>query len=107
MVENLKIRKFKVAVRDLKNKITGQQELIDEYYAITHKIATTSDNTPSGTARKSQLMEAYKTLDETTYTPTDFGFTIGGFNPYSASKRAVKAKVELGRKLLAQLGLQR
>lgn len=107
MAENLKVRNFKKAIRDLKNKITGQQELIDEYNAITMKIAKASDKEPSKTARKAQLQKAYETLDETTYKSTDIGFEIGGFNPYHASKRAVKAKVELGRKLLAHLGLEK
>ncbi len=107
MVENYQLRKLRIAVRDLKNKITGKQELIEEYYVITHKITTASDNTPSGTERKLRLMEAYNTLSETTYAPADFGFTIDGFDPYRASKRAVKKKVELGRKLLVRLGLQR
>ncbi|MBQ0013357.1 MAG: hypothetical protein KBS86_02190 [Proteobacteria bacterium] len=107
MVENLKLRQFKIAIRDLKNKATGQQKLIDEYNAIAHKIAVASDKEPTKTARKAQLQEAFRILDETTYKTTDSGFEMDGFNPYTASKSVVKAKVELGRKLLNNLGLER
>lgn len=104
MAENLKVRNFKRAIRDLKNKITGQQELIDEYNVITAKIAKASSKEPGKTARKAELLEAYHILEEDKFISEE---EQSSFNPYTASKRTVKAKVELGRNLLNQLGLEK
>lgn len=113
MADNSKARQFRIAIRDIKNKITGKQPLINEYETATVKLAKAADQAPKNSDLKRQLLEALdklydgEALKKTSY---DDGMTfVGGseFNPYDVKKDALKKKVEMSRMFLKKFGLQK
>lgn len=88
-------RSISLKIRDLKNRITGKDKVIEEYNKTMHKIATLSDNEKNPEVKK-QLMDLYQTVTEEEWVKSDTGgMAICDYNPYKGSKKETREKIEM------------
>ncbi len=96
-----------LALRNGINKLTGKQDLITEYEQATHIITRKLDRMNPG-AVKDKLMDEFHKITEETYESDGKGnMNISGFNQYKTSKKNLKQKIELTKKLIQQMKAER
>ncbi len=105
--EELKL-KFKaplLALRDLGHKITGNDELIEQYNNIIMTLARAADEAEKDSSRKATLLNALYKLEDSSLIGQDGCFYEPSYNPYRASRSENKKRVEYGYRVLDSLGL--
>ena len=107
-----KIKKFRLNLRDLGHRITGNDKVIEEFYEITQSICLEHDALPP-CERKAKLQAA---VDRMT---VDFNIPIpgrsksddmaigGDYNPYENPVSENRKRVEMGRRYIAELGVKK
>ena len=95
-------KQLRLRLRDLKNKITGKDKVIEKYNETTHKIATLSDKEKNPDVKK-KLMELYeKVTDEKWHTDDNVAWS-DSYNPYKGRKKTTRSKIELAETGLKQI----
>lgn len=106
--ENLKIRQFKLGIRNFINKYTGQDELIEQYNAAMSAIATASDKSESSEFKKKALAAMHAVEGGETVTDGVGFWEEGTFNPYTPmQKKALRAKIAQLYAAMQELGISR
>lgn len=96
------MKELRLKIRDLKNKITGKDKVIEEYNNATMNIANLSDNEKDPKVKK-QLRDLYdKVTDEEWVKTGKTAMAIKSYNPYKGSKKETRKKIEM-----AKLGLKK
>lgn len=102
-----KKHEFLLALRNGINKLTGKQELIDEYEQAIHIITHKLDRMNPG-ADKDKLSTELAGITEDRHTyDAKGGYYIGGFDQYKSNKKTLKQKIELTKKLMQQMEAKR
>lgn len=105
--EELKL-KFKaplLALRDLGHKITGNDELIEQYNNIIMTLARAADEAEKDYSRKAILLNALYKLEDSSSIEHGSCFYEASYNPYRATRSENKKRVEYGYRILNSLGL--
>lgn len=96
-----------LALRNGINKLTGKQELIDEYeravYIISHKL----DKMNSGADKDKLSAELARITEESHAYDGEGGYNVGNFDQYKSNKKTLKQKIELTKKLMQQMEAKR
>ena len=96
------IKQLKLKFRDIRNKITGKDKVIEEYQKTTMDIATLSDKEKDPKVKK-ELRKLYKDVTEEKWKiKENYASVHDSFNPYKSTKKATRKKIEM-----AQLGLKK
>lgn len=105
---NLKIRQFKLGIRNFINKYTGQDELIEQYNAAMSVIAKASDASKSSEFKKKALAAMHAVEGGETVTDGVATWEEGTFNPYTPmQKKALRAKIVQLHAAIQELGISR
>ena len=95
-------KSLRLKIRDIKNKITGKDKVIEEYNKATMNIANLSDNEKDPKVKK-QLMDLYQNVTDEQWVKSEHGgMAIVDYNPYKGSKKETRKKIEM-----AKLGLEK
>lgn len=98
-----RIKELKLKLRDIKNRLTGKQEVIDQYYGATHEIAQSSDK-EEDPERKQELQDLYKKVtDEKWVKDEQGGWGSESHDPYKRKKKDTKKKIEEARQGLERI----
>jgi len=92
-------KKLKLKARDMFNKITGKDKVIEQYNELTHEIAASSDK-EENPEKKKDLMKLYKDVtDEKWVNDEKGGCYSDDYNPYKLknSKKKTRAKIDMAR----------
>ena len=95
-------KELRLKIRDLKNKITGKDKVIEEYNKATMEIATLSDKEKDPEVKK-KLLDLYQQVTDEKWEKTGkSSMTVSDYNPYKGSKKKTRKKIEM-----AKVGLKK
>jgi len=103
----MKNQKLLLALRNGINKLTGKQELIDQYRDIVSDLSKKHDRMESGVKKTELAKKLDKLTEATAELDGKGGLYLDGFDPYRASKKVLKQKIAEGQKLRQQAGISR
>ncbi|MDE6250591.1 MAG: hypothetical protein K2M34_03085 [Alphaproteobacteria bacterium] len=106
--ENPTVKKFKLGMRDLINKYSGQESLIGQYYAAIQVIANASAKSKSAEFKKraGDILHAVEGGEWVT-DGTAF-WEQGGFNPFKPfQKKVLRQKIAQLSAAIKELGIER
>lgn len=104
--ENLKVRSFRLGVRNFINKYSGQDALIEQYHAAVRTIATASDESKSGAFKKRALDALQAVQGGEWVTDGVVAWEQGGFNPYkNFQKKELRQKIAQLNAVIQELGI--
>lgn len=106
--ENPTVRKFRLGMRNMINKYSGQQSLIDQYYSAIRTIASASDKSKSAEFKK-RAGDVLHAVQGGEWVTDDITFWEQGvFNPYTPfQKKALRQKIAQLSAAIQELGIER
>lgn len=106
--ENPAVKKFRLGVRNLINRCSGQQTLIAQYYAAVYMIAMASDKSESAEFRKRAANLLHDVQGGETVTDGFAFWDEGVFNPYKPfQKKELRQKIERLHSAIKEFGIVR
>jgi len=87
------LKQIRLNIRDIKNKITGKQQIIDQYNCLISDLAKISAETTNNPALKKYILS---TLDEVTESAPVYSANttyIDSYNPWHGTKAKTRAKI--------------